>query len=1561
TMEEIRSAMEQQMDLMADLVQKLSGELRTGLQPAYDNFLGFFHAIDWKEPWIMGLVAFHALLLLVTLLSRRHLNFHMFLFLLALGGVYFAENLNRLLKKNWRSFSTQDYFDQPGVFVSTLWSGPLLVIAMIILINTLFSLCYLIVKWKRAELRHRARLARSKQESSIFALFNGLLLFKNQKEIGERKSRRVKKEKRMEEGQRVLGKTIPVFTVLKNGAILKNIFVVNSRDFSSPDRNGNAVCDDGEVEEILLVGRHPDCDILLTHPSISRYHLQIRSLPSRQKLFVTDLSSVHGTWVTDQKVEPDVCVEVKEGDVIRIGGSTRIYRLHWIPLSRAYDIDNPFVPPLDASLAMEQDEENRMLEAEENLDVANQLLAKSALVDDGDVHLDVTSEGSGSSVPSEDEDTYITTRENSLPLASPSVFTVARDSVETDKLQFNEDLQTLTKWDLYVDEAAAEKPSSCYAQSKQQSDGLDGSEIEVSAEADEWDVRGNEVLHLSVMSERMESSVLNEDEDPYLASNESSSLPLQRESIETEKLQLTGDVQASPELGINIVEAKAENSGCTPSKGHIDGCFEGSDCTAFELAAEDEILSLYREVCGETEIVTQRLMEASPEPVTKAEFRSHVDNGEIEVAGQHIAVSPNSCPQAEQLLENFNEDARDLFGSEFQSEVSLETDGENLHQKINEVNPRMNREAEKVFEERSNSSENRKTTTETAVGSDRSGDSYKLSEIGSEGVTDTEVSFSSTLAAETCEDTKLIEELLSYCTESQENQTQQPHAVSDNALSEMEKAASVPLLEASGCSAFELAAEVEILSLHQEVSEEIGFVTENVMEASDEPLAKVDIETHKNDGETEVLGQVSPCSFPQTEPTLTGDARGLLGSEVAIETVSENLHQNSDEETISPRQDSEVSDYSFAGNERLLGINTEDIQSLCSSWQLLSESEVDAPFEISTEARDENQNSGMYKQAEKVFDEGSSSYLSEDFDHCGTQSFLLTPTQKPRTELSIDSGRSGESYRQGEIEGEENTDKGSPMAAETFEDTEQIEELPSDYTEGQENQTPETQSVRNDVLSELDSSISSSRRLSTCNIWSRRGKAASVLQVRTNSSKGKQKSIGSQPKDQLQRKQALSAEKLVPEIFTPDKENLTPSSHMLKRLQDIGDIEDSKSSLKLSGKPCSSRMPSSIAVFTSGAFAEPEIFTPDKENLTPNSHMLKRLREVGEIKDTKGSSSKATRKPFFDIHMEENVMEEQKQDLHSMSRKSKLKHDEAVAPKKKAVRAPFQPQLEKASSQTYTEATTASARNNISRGIRSSSNLSDGKNKMKWTIVLDTSSLLDKDSRKPLHLLQGLKGTHMVVPRTVLRELNETKRTRSLFFRRTTEIASSALDWIEECKVNTKWWIQLQSPSEETKANAPTPPVTPQSNVSAAFPFSVHWNHNAPEIDSPTSQDQVLECALLYRNRNIDEKLVLLSNDVTLKIKAMAEGVICETPHEFYESLKNPFSERFMWTESLPRGRTWSRLDDVVLRERYENDQTYSPYRKKKSMFNGGRGESVAAAKGLKLILLHNSHYGHIH
>jgi hypothetical protein len=75
---------------------------------------------------------------------------------------------------------------------------------------------------------------------------------------------------------------IPVFTVIKNGAILKNIFIVNKPPSPSISQ---------DYEETLIVGRHPDCDITLTHPSISRFHLQIHSNPSNQHVSLIDLSS----------------------------------------------------------------------------------------------------------------------------------------------------------------------------------------------------------------------------------------------------------------------------------------------------------------------------------------------------------------------------------------------------------------------------------------------------------------------------------------------------------------------------------------------------------------------------------------------------------------------------------------------------------------------------------------------------------------------------------------------------------------------------------------------------------------------------------------------------------------------------------------------------------------------------------------------------------------------------------------------------------------------------------------------------------------------------------------------------------------------------------------------------------------------------------------------------------------------------------------------------------------------------------------------------------------------
>ena len=40
-----------------------------------------------------------------------------------------------------------------------------------------------------------------------------------------------------------------------------------------------------------------------------------------------------------------------------------------------------------------------------------------------------------------------------------------------------------------------------------------------------------------------------------------------------------------------------------------------------------------------------------------------------------------------------------------------------------------------------------------------------------------------------------------------------------------------------------------------------------------------------------------------------------------------------------------------------------------------------------------------------------------------------------------------------------------------------------------------------------------------------------------------------------------------------------------------------------------------------------------------------------------------------------------------------------------------------------------------------------GDGKRRWTMVADTASVEGKESRKSLKFLQGLKGTHLVIPK----------------------------------------------------------------------------------------------------------------------------------------------------------------------------------------------------------------------
>ena len=53
----------------------------------------------------------------------------------AVVAVYLAEHINTYLAQHWQAFATQPYFDKNGIFVSTIYSAPLLFTMLVILVR----------------------------------------------------------------------------------------------------------------------------------------------------------------------------------------------------------------------------------------------------------------------------------------------------------------------------------------------------------------------------------------------------------------------------------------------------------------------------------------------------------------------------------------------------------------------------------------------------------------------------------------------------------------------------------------------------------------------------------------------------------------------------------------------------------------------------------------------------------------------------------------------------------------------------------------------------------------------------------------------------------------------------------------------------------------------------------------------------------------------------------------------------------------------------------------------------------------------------------------------------------------------------------------------------------------------------------------------------------------------------------------------------------------------------------------------------------------------------------
>ncbi|GFO01862.1 transmembrane protein 18 [Plakobranchus ocellatus] len=117
----------------------------------------YLETVDWSDPWFSGLLAFHLVMFAITFLTRNHQMFQAVHFVILLMLVYSAESINELAAQYWSSFSKQQYFDSKGLFISVVWSTPLLINTLIIVMSWILTSSQLMVSAGRLKIEMEKR------------------------------------------------------------------------------------------------------------------------------------------------------------------------------------------------------------------------------------------------------------------------------------------------------------------------------------------------------------------------------------------------------------------------------------------------------------------------------------------------------------------------------------------------------------------------------------------------------------------------------------------------------------------------------------------------------------------------------------------------------------------------------------------------------------------------------------------------------------------------------------------------------------------------------------------------------------------------------------------------------------------------------------------------------------------------------------------------------------------------------------------------------------------------------------------------------------------------------------------------------------------------------------------------------------------------------------------------------------------------------------------------------------------------------------------------------------
>ncbi|XP_045157762.2 transmembrane protein 18-like [Mercenaria mercenaria] len=124
-----------------------------------DGLIKYLQSINWTEPWFCGLAAFHLTCAILTVLTRNKGVLQAIYFSVLMILVFCAEYINEWAAKNFKLFASEQYFDSNGLFISIVFSMPLLMNCLVIVISWLWDVGMLIHNVKQLKIKQRSRQA----------------------------------------------------------------------------------------------------------------------------------------------------------------------------------------------------------------------------------------------------------------------------------------------------------------------------------------------------------------------------------------------------------------------------------------------------------------------------------------------------------------------------------------------------------------------------------------------------------------------------------------------------------------------------------------------------------------------------------------------------------------------------------------------------------------------------------------------------------------------------------------------------------------------------------------------------------------------------------------------------------------------------------------------------------------------------------------------------------------------------------------------------------------------------------------------------------------------------------------------------------------------------------------------------------------------------------------------------------------------------------------------------------------------------------------------------------